>query len=549
MKSMLNLFFILLATVSFCQTDLQAEIQTLESEIKSLDKEISSLESQRDQGLNAQQLIIDEKQKEEDQKQQIVDQINDEIEDLNTKLSNYGVSKDNLDIYNLLHGKKIYKAQLSDKKMIKFLELIAVLTDDVPDVQDYLFTENQIYYGTTQDGVIMDLIEIPLGEKEIKQFDKLKSKGILNVVNDISRLLKKMTLIDKRYFDLKDSLNVNSNKLNQAKNPLEKVIDQKENLINSYKEINIRFSNNIDKKTNIITNKHGRIFAIEKRKTEIENLQREENITRIAEEFNKSAKTCKIGKQTWMTTNLSVTHFSNGDSILLVNNFAEWEKAYDRKIPAYSYPKFDKSLVARHGLVYNYFTLIDARGIEPNGWYVARASDYDNLCSTYNKKCWSSNSSSILTRYNCCSTKDFRTTFGWGYRNDPVRCPNCKNWNSSYRKQVPCHVCKNTRVKGSRKVSLNGNNSSGLSIHPMIHLQSNRSSWTVKSKFPKFEWTNPQKEKESVLGPEALFWTSSKDFKGRVIFAKFEILNDIMMVNEWSTMREYGLQIRLIKDE
>ena len=63
----------------------------------------------------------------------------------------------------------------------------------------------------------MDLIEIPLGEKEIKQFDKLKSKGILNVVNDISRLLKKMTLIDKRYFDLKDSLNVNSNKLNSSK--------------------------------------------------------------------------------------------------------------------------------------------------------------------------------------------------------------------------------------------------------------------------------------------------------------------------------------------
>ena len=59
---MLNLFFILLATVSFCQNDLQAEIQTLESEIKSLEKEISSLESKRDQELNAQQLLIDEKQ-------------------------------------------------------------------------------------------------------------------------------------------------------------------------------------------------------------------------------------------------------------------------------------------------------------------------------------------------------------------------------------------------------------------------------------------------------------------------------------------------------
>ena len=24
-------------------------------------------------------------------------------------------------------------------------------------------------------------------------------------------------------------------------------------------------------------------------------------------------------------------------------------------------------------------------------------------------------------------------------------CPNCKNWNESYRNQVPCHRCKNTR--------------------------------------------------------------------------------------------------------
>ena len=100
MKSTLVLFFTLFTTVSFCQTDLHAELKTLESEIKSLDKEISSLESQRDQELNAQQLIIDEKQKEENTQQQIVDQINDEIKDLNTKLSNYGVSKDNLDIYN-----------------------------------------------------------------------------------------------------------------------------------------------------------------------------------------------------------------------------------------------------------------------------------------------------------------------------------------------------------------------------------------------------------------------------------------------------------------
>jgi len=28
----------------------------------------------------------------------------------------------------------------------------------------------------------------------------------------------------------------------------------------------------------------------------------------------------------------------------------------------------------------------------------------------------------------------------------PFNCTNCVNWNESYRSQVPCHVCKNTRL-------------------------------------------------------------------------------------------------------
>jgi hypothetical protein len=32
-----------------------------------------------------------------------------------------------------------------------------------------------------------------------------------------------------------------------------------------------------------------------------------------------------------------------------------------------------------------------------------------------------------------------------GLKNHTGDCPNCKNWNNSYRSQVPCHRCKNTR--------------------------------------------------------------------------------------------------------
>ena len=124
MKSTLVLFFTLFTTVSFCQTDLHAELQTLESEIKSLDKEISSLESQRDQELNAQQLLINEKQKQENKQRQIVDQINDDYWAVKRKMSEYGVNQNQISLYKELLDKELYVARSSDKKLTKFIEAI-----------------------------------------------------------------------------------------------------------------------------------------------------------------------------------------------------------------------------------------------------------------------------------------------------------------------------------------------------------------------------------------------------------------------------------------
>ena len=45
----------------------------------------------------------------------------------------------------------------------------------------------------------------------------------------------------------------------------------------------------------------------------------------------------KIGNQTWMSKNLDVTHFRNGDSIKQVKTDKEWAECAKKQIPAWCY--------------------------------------------------------------------------------------------------------------------------------------------------------------------------------------------------------------------
>lgn len=86
----------------------------------------------------------------------------------------------------------------------------------------------------------------------------------------------------------------------------------------------------------------------------------------------------QIGDKNWSTSNLKTTHFANGDKIPFASNDSLWFLYYEKKIPAYCYMLRDaknKSI----GLFYNYYALIDKRGIAPKNCIVADSSDYRNL--------------------------------------------------------------------------------------------------------------------------------------------------------------------------
>jgi uncharacterized protein (TIGR02145 family) len=168
----------------------------------------------------------------------------------------------------------------------------------------------------------------------------------------------------------------------------------------------------------------------------------------------------KIGSQIWMTKNLNVDRFRNGDPINEAKTISEWKKAGNNGEPVWCYAYFDASNGVKYGKLYNWFAVNDSRGLAPLGWHIPTIEEFEKLEEFLNEP--------------LLSTSKIKSTSGWSsWQSGGVgekECPNCANWNAEYRKQVPCHVCKNTRyVKTKTPIvahSGNGNNSSGFSAVP-----------------------------------------------------------------------------------
>ena len=83
----------------------------------------------------------------------------------------------------------------------------------------------------------------------------------------------------------------------------------------------------------------------------------------------------KIGTQIWMSENLNVDCFSNGDPIPEAKTKDEWAAAGSNKQPAWCLYKNSQFL----GKLYNYYALSDIRRIEPEGWRLSTRMDWESL--------------------------------------------------------------------------------------------------------------------------------------------------------------------------
>lgn len=86
-----------------------------------------------------------------------------------------------------------------------------------------------------------------------------------------------------------------------------------------------------------------------------------------------------IGNQEWMTKNLSVSNFRNGDPIKEVKTEEEWTRAYKNKEPAWCFYNNDSSNNTQYGKLYNWYAVIDKRGLAPEGFHIPSQNEWKVL--------------------------------------------------------------------------------------------------------------------------------------------------------------------------
>jgi uncharacterized protein (TIGR02145 family) len=83
-----------------------------------------------------------------------------------------------------------------------------------------------------------------------------------------------------------------------------------------------------------------------------------------------------IGDQTWMSRNLNVSLYRNGDTIPQVTDLEEWKKL---KTGAWCYYENNAKNQSIYGKLYNWYAVNDPRGLAPEGWHVPRQEEWTLL--------------------------------------------------------------------------------------------------------------------------------------------------------------------------
>ncbi|MEB3119758.1 MAG: fibrobacter succinogenes major paralogous domain-containing protein [Snowella sp.] len=86
----------------------------------------------------------------------------------------------------------------------------------------------------------------------------------------------------------------------------------------------------------------------------------------------------KIGNQIWMLENLNVSTFRDGSSITQVTDQAAWDNLSTGAMCDYLN---DPTYTDIYGKLYNYYAIVDSRGLCPSGWHVPSDAEYTTLTS------------------------------------------------------------------------------------------------------------------------------------------------------------------------
>jgi uncharacterized protein (TIGR02145 family) len=114
------------------------------------------------------------------------------------------------------------------------------------------------------------------------------------------------------------------------------------------------------------------------KKDSLQNVPEEKQLKKLAKPVSEF-KSVKIGKQIWMSENLNVVTFRNGDKIPEAKSDKEWAEAGKNKKPAMCYMDNDKNNGKKYGILYNWYAVNDPRGLAPEGWRIPNEDEWEQL--------------------------------------------------------------------------------------------------------------------------------------------------------------------------
>ena len=89
-----------------------------------------------------------------------------------------------------------------------------------------------------------------------------------------------------------------------------------------------------------------------------------------------SYETVIIGNQLWMSENLKVTHYNNGDEIPNITNNGDWGSYDEGQYGVYNNNPTNANI---YGNLYNWAVVDDSRGVCPVGWHVPSDDEIKTL--------------------------------------------------------------------------------------------------------------------------------------------------------------------------
>lgn len=100
---------------------------------------------------------------------------------------------------------------------------------------------------------------------------------------------------------------------------------------------------------------------------------------RILDIEGNTYRTITVANKTWMTDNLNTSYFKNGDPIFQAKTAEEWVMAAKEKKAAWCYYNNESSNSKQLGKLYNWYAIIDTRGIAPEGWHLANEEEIKTI--------------------------------------------------------------------------------------------------------------------------------------------------------------------------